>query len=402
MQEQSPAGWYTDPSGRHEHRHWDGTRWTEHVVSQGRQTVDPLGEATPVPTVAIQQTLAGWYPDPTGRHEHRYWDGSRWTEQVGSQGRQRLDPAIEQTSVPTAGKVNKKTLRQVRKAGAGDGPVGGGTLFTEQVLVINQKAKLFGSTLEYAVYSQHGQQLGKVQELRRNLMTTYREKTGLRGGLASTRSHRFQVVDMTGRVLLALTRPKMGLFSMKAKLVIEGPEGDTIGRIAQESFGVGGSAATLAHTGLTDVSAVVALGAVPVVGPMAAPVVGAFAKAALGPVQKRLTPAVSGLDKIGHARFGLEAGGQRVGFIHAESAAKWDFVVRDPAGAEIARITKTWAGWAKERFTKADNYVVQMHRPLEEPLRSLVIAAALAIDVELKQRDDQTTGSSVLGTRRYK
>ena len=51
------------------------------------------------------------------------------------------------------------------------------------------------------------------------------------------------------------------------------------------------------------------------------------------------------------------------------------------------RITKTWAGWAKERFTKADNYVVQMHRPLEEPLRSLVIAAALALDVELKQGD---------------
>jgi Protein of unknown function (DUF2510) len=24
---------------------------------------------------------AGWYADPTGRYELRYWDGSRWTDQ---------------------------------------------------------------------------------------------------------------------------------------------------------------------------------------------------------------------------------------------------------------------------------------------------------------------------------
>jgi len=28
---------------------------------------------------------AGWYPDPAGRHEHRYWDGARWTEHVASE-----------------------------------------------------------------------------------------------------------------------------------------------------------------------------------------------------------------------------------------------------------------------------------------------------------------------------
>ncbi|HEY5180456.1 MAG TPA: phospholipid scramblase-related protein, partial [Dermatophilaceae bacterium] len=54
-------------------------------------------------------------------------------------------------------------------------------------------------------------------------------------------------------------------------------------------------------------------------------------------------------------------------------------------GDEIARITKTWAGLAKEMFTKGDNYVVQIHRPLEEPLRSLVIASALAVDTALRQ-----------------
>lgn len=37
-----PFGWYPDPSGRHEQRYWDGTRWTEQVSDGGQQAVDPL------------------------------------------------------------------------------------------------------------------------------------------------------------------------------------------------------------------------------------------------------------------------------------------------------------------------------------------------------------------------
>jgi hypothetical protein len=29
---------------------------------------------------------AEWYPDPTGRHAHRYWDGSVWTGHVADNG----------------------------------------------------------------------------------------------------------------------------------------------------------------------------------------------------------------------------------------------------------------------------------------------------------------------------
>ncbi|MFW5933928.1 MAG: DUF2510 domain-containing protein, partial [Actinomycetota bacterium] len=25
---------------------------------------------------------AAWHPDPTGRHEYRYWDGQQWTDHV--------------------------------------------------------------------------------------------------------------------------------------------------------------------------------------------------------------------------------------------------------------------------------------------------------------------------------
>ena len=36
----SPAGWYRDPHGRHEHRYWDGDAWTSHVANGGRASVE--------------------------------------------------------------------------------------------------------------------------------------------------------------------------------------------------------------------------------------------------------------------------------------------------------------------------------------------------------------------------
>jgi hypothetical protein len=36
-----PAGWYADPSGRFELRYWDGAAWTEHVSRAGQQYTDP-------------------------------------------------------------------------------------------------------------------------------------------------------------------------------------------------------------------------------------------------------------------------------------------------------------------------------------------------------------------------
>jgi hypothetical protein len=34
---------------------------------------------------------ASWQPDPTGRHQYRYWDGSRWTEHVADAGVTAID-----------------------------------------------------------------------------------------------------------------------------------------------------------------------------------------------------------------------------------------------------------------------------------------------------------------------
>jgi hypothetical protein len=39
---QNPAAWHPDPTGAHDHRWWDGERWTEHVADAGVAAVDPL------------------------------------------------------------------------------------------------------------------------------------------------------------------------------------------------------------------------------------------------------------------------------------------------------------------------------------------------------------------------
>ena len=42
-------------------------------------------------------SVSSWEPDPTGRHQYRWWDGEQWTDQVADDGIQSVDPvsAIE-------------------------------------------------------------------------------------------------------------------------------------------------------------------------------------------------------------------------------------------------------------------------------------------------------------------
>ncbi len=39
--EETPAGWFADPAGRHDVRYWDGSRWAVHVRDQGVAGIDP-------------------------------------------------------------------------------------------------------------------------------------------------------------------------------------------------------------------------------------------------------------------------------------------------------------------------------------------------------------------------
>jgi hypothetical protein len=65
--------------------------------------VIPQPHVVQAPLVIPQQRPAlhrnnGWWPDPLGRHEHRYHDGSKWTDHVSDNGVTSVSPA---TPVPT-------------------------------------------------------------------------------------------------------------------------------------------------------------------------------------------------------------------------------------------------------------------------------------------------------------
>lgn len=58
----TPAGWYTDPAGRHEYRYWDGVNWTAQVSDGGVTASDSL-ESPPAPTYTPAPT-----PPPASTH----------------------------------------------------------------------------------------------------------------------------------------------------------------------------------------------------------------------------------------------------------------------------------------------------------------------------------------------
>ncbi len=91
---------------------------------------------------------------------------------------------------------------------------------------------------------------------------------------------------------------------------------------------------------------------------------------------------------VGKKRFALRGpSDEELGSIDAENWRSWDFAIHDDGGAQVARITKTWAGFLREGFTTADHYVFEVSAPVSEALRFLLVASAAGIDTALKQDD---------------
>ncbi len=64
----------------------------------------------------------------------------------------------------------------------------------------------------------------------------------------------------------------------------------------------------------------------------------------------------------------------------------WDFRFMH-GEQQLARVTKKWDGLAKELFTSADNYMLEIDPSVEpnNPVRQLIIAAVMCIDMVLKE-----------------
>ncbi|MFE6776709.1 phospholipid scramblase-related protein [Streptomyces sp. NPDC057702] len=259
-------------------------------------------------------TPAGWYADPQGTPNLlRWWDGAQWTAHThaGQPGQ-----AVQQA----VGTPPEKIQRQVQQqAGLGTSvPQGGGTLFTESVLVVNQKVKLIELTNEYSVFDQHGRTIGSVVQVGQSAL---KKVARFVSSFDQFMTHRLEIRDAYGQPHLVLTRPAKFL---KSRVLVARPDGQPVGEIVQQNI-------------------------------------------------------------MGKINFAIMVQGQRVGAIKAENWRAWNFAIVDHADHEIARITKTWEGLAKTMFTTADNYVLQIHQQLPDPLLSLVVATALTVDTALKQ-----------------
>jgi Scramblase/Protein of unknown function (DUF2510) len=291
----SPAAeWHPDPMGRYQLRYWDGQAWTEHVSTNGVQSVDPLQ-----PTAPGQVHAAA-----TGA------DGITKIEQLTSFDNAH-DPSKIQQQVHGDNGIRSAGVANV--AFEGDG-----TIFNEPILVVNQKAKVFEVTNQYSVFDRQGRQIAAVNEVGQS---GAKKAMRLLTNLDQFMTHKLEVVNGAGDVQLRITRPAK---VMKSTVIVSSAQDQEIGRIVQDNV-------------------------------------------------------------FGKIHFTLQAGGHTYGSIRAENWRAWNFRIEDHTGTEVARITKTFEGFAKAMFTTADNYVVQIHTQLAQPLNALVVAAALCVDTALKQ-----------------
>ena len=100
-----PAGWANAPDATSNEPADDSIAALAAQVSEP-EAVAPVVEAAPsipaatepapaaAPAAAEPAVPAGWYADPSGRFELRYWDGAAWTEHVSRAGQQFTDPPV--------------------------------------------------------------------------------------------------------------------------------------------------------------------------------------------------------------------------------------------------------------------------------------------------------------------
>jgi hypothetical protein len=76
--------------------------------------------------------------------------------------------------------------------------------------------------------------------------------------------------------------------------------------------------------------------------------------------------------------------GRFLGDLQADNWVGWDLRIVDSHARQVATITRDWRGLDMARFPRPDDYVVRITKPVHEPLRTLVVACALSLEVAVR------------------
>jgi uncharacterized protein YxjI len=190
----------------------------------------PVGPGYCAPVTTHSNTPAGWYPDPHGAPETlRYWDGAQWTQHT--QGPQAGGQQAPQQQPQQQPGPDPRVQRQVQQqAGVAAGGPGGGSLFSEPVLVVNQKAKLIELTNEYKVMDQNGNQVGSVSQVGQS---AFRKIVRFLWSIDQFMKIRLEIRDAHGQPVMLLTRPGK---IFKSRVIVERPDGSPVGEIVQQNM----------------------------------------------------------------------------------------------------------------------------------------------------------------------
>jgi hypothetical protein len=250
-----------------------------------------------VTDVQREGQAAGWWADPYGRHELRFFDGGRWTPYVRDAGRDGMDEP--------AGPVGE--ARPARSP-----------LLSEDVFVVERFTDLGRRWADRSVLRADGSPAGT---LRRAVRV---QASGLKGLVARDHGKHdvVELVDDTAELVLTLIRPTG---SPKSSVEVHDSDGREAGRIVQQSIRRGETTYSL-------------------VGPT----------------------------------------GRFLGDLQAENWVAWDFRVVDAHLRQVATITRDWTGLDPARFQRPDDYVVRIADGVNEPLRTLVVACTLSLEVVVK------------------
>lgn len=310
----------------------------------------------------------GWYADQANPQLLRWWDGNGWTphtqpnpqaapprpqappppapppqqyqqpvyqqpqqqghpQQQGYPQQQYRQQGYQQQAVGFAPQQQQQMAPQA--PGMAGGQAGGGPLYLAPELLIAQKAKVFGissSAGAYQIMDATGAQVGTFREPE-TLASKALDKLN---PLADFKAKDFELTDAQGTVVLKVENPQGFKASLKPKFHVSAPSGMPIGTIEQQKV-------------------------------------------------------FSGLG------FVFTVNGQNFGHFEQKRGGGFSrrFVCKDGHGNQVAEFVKRSVGKQsfKEVFTHDDSYVLLRPNPIPEPLGSLVLISACALDATFFEND---------------